>query len=112
MAGRPDPNRVGFTITSGKGFWMTFQNGYTVSVQWGFSNYCANRELFIDDDSAEHPPQSSEYGGWFSKDAEVMVTDLADENVTHKFFGGDEHMTGCYVKPDVVAEIIKWTQEQ
>ncbi len=32
-----------FTITSGKGFRMQFENGYQVSVQWGYGNYCEKR---------------------------------------------------------------------
>ena len=31
-----------FKITDGKGFHMTFANGWTVSVQWGAGNYCPN----------------------------------------------------------------------
>ena len=31
-----------FKITQGKGFHMTFANGWTVSVQWGAGNYCPN----------------------------------------------------------------------
>ena len=31
-----------FKITEGKGFHMTFANGWTVSVQWGSGNYCPN----------------------------------------------------------------------
>ena len=30
-------------ITGAKGFQMTFENGWTVSVQFGYGNYCANR---------------------------------------------------------------------
>lgn len=32
----------GFYITSGKGFHVTFENGWTVSVQFGGGNYCEN----------------------------------------------------------------------
>lgn len=35
----------GFRITGGKGFQVTFDNGWTVSVQFGPYNYCDNREL-------------------------------------------------------------------
>lgn len=31
-----------FRITDGKGFHITFENGYTVSVQFGMWNYCDN----------------------------------------------------------------------
>jgi hypothetical protein len=31
--------------TSGKGFHLTFENGLTISVQWGWCNYCSNKTL-------------------------------------------------------------------
>lgn len=34
-----------FRITDGKGFQMTFANGWTVSVQFGPYNYISNRDL-------------------------------------------------------------------
>ena len=34
-----------FKITEGKGFHMTFKNGYTISVQFGTMNYCSNRSM-------------------------------------------------------------------
>lgn len=33
------------SINDNKGFSMTFENGWTVSVQLGVMNYCANRTL-------------------------------------------------------------------
>lgn len=47
MTESPKP---GFAITVGKGFHITFANGWTASVQFGRGNYCGNRD---------HP----EYGG-------------------------------------------------
>ena len=32
-----------FESATGHGFRMTFNNGYSVSVQWGPSNYCSNQ---------------------------------------------------------------------
>jgi len=34
-----------FRATSNKGFQMTFENGWTISVQWGPGNYCENRSF-------------------------------------------------------------------
>ena len=31
-----------FKITRGTGFQMTFENGWTISVQFGYGNYCDN----------------------------------------------------------------------
>ena len=35
----------GMRITQGKGFQMTFANGFTASVQFGWQNYCENRNV-------------------------------------------------------------------
>lgn len=44
-----------FKITGNKGFWLTFANGYTVSVQFGYGNYCSNYDKtnFEDSETAE-----------------------------------------------------------
>ena len=34
-----------FSISGNRGFQMTFENGYTVSVQFGPGNYCDNNGL-------------------------------------------------------------------
>ena len=34
-----------FGVSTGKGFHMTFSNGWTVSVQWGPGNYCDNQDM-------------------------------------------------------------------
>ena len=38
-------NTPGFRITGGKGFHVTFKNGWTISVQFGPGNYCDNYDL-------------------------------------------------------------------
>ena len=42
-----------FKITGRKGFHITFENGYTVSVQFGPGNYCNNydRQIGRDDEA-------------------------------------------------------------
>jgi len=37
-----------FKVTEGKGFHMTFSNGWTISVQWGAGNYGPNYKKFSD----------------------------------------------------------------
>ena len=39
----PTFHKCGFCITRGKGFQVTYENGITVSVQWGPGNYGDNR---------------------------------------------------------------------
>lgn len=35
-----------FSITRGKGFQITFENGYTASVQFGYGNYTENYDIY------------------------------------------------------------------
>lgn len=34
-----------FQVAEGRGFIVTFENGFSLSVQWGPRNYCSNRDL-------------------------------------------------------------------
>ena len=53
-----------FKSTSNKGFQLTFENGWTISVQFGYGNYCDNNR---------HPD------GWdFSKKQEVTQSSDAE----------------------------------
>jgi hypothetical protein len=38
------------SCTAGRGARMTFSNGWTISVQFGWGNYCSNRDMHVDDD--------------------------------------------------------------
>jgi hypothetical protein len=49
----------GFRICRNKGFHITFENGWTISVQFGPGNYCGNRDLPFSRDYAEEVPHSS-----------------------------------------------------
>ena len=55
-----------FQICDSKGFQMTFENGVTLSVQFGPGNYCENRST--DDFNAPRKTHR-----WKSKDAEVAI---------------------------------------
>lgn len=48
-----------FKITDNKGFHITFENGYTVSVQFGAGNYSDNYSLGIMDYYGKPVPPSS-----------------------------------------------------
>lgn len=61
--------RSGFSITGGKGFHMRFENGWTVSVQFGPYNYCSRRNT-----SFETLQTSKEKGEeWGSETAEIAA---------------------------------------
>ena len=48
-----------FVATCNKGFHITFENGYTVSVQWGAGNYCDNYNPEDKDFSFKKPAESN-----------------------------------------------------
>lgn len=53
-------------ITQAKGFQLTFENGLTISVQFGKGNYCENRNFFVTGTDREKEYISS-------KDAEIAI---------------------------------------
>lgn len=86
--------KPGFTCNSNKGFSITFQNKWTISVQFGVGNYCENGYI-------------GEYGGeklkekHFSSDCEIAIWDESGE--WYNF--GYDHVQG-YCTPKEVAEWI------
>lgn len=56
----------GFRITSGKGFHITFANGWTASVQFGPGNYCGHHHAEFADTHrlAERGSPDAEIAAW------------------------------------------------
>ena len=73
-----------FVSTHNKGFQMTFENGFRISVQWGIGNYCQRKE-----DSEYGKSMKTEF--WESLSAEIAV------------FGKDREFITITNHPDVVA---------
>lgn len=75
-----------FKTTLNKGFQMTFENGWTISVQFGFGNYCDNK----------NHPDGFELGRKNpvveSSDAEIAIW---DKNNKLYNFGSDEIKGFC-----------------
>ena len=86
--------KVGFSSTMNKGFRITFENEWTISVQFGKGNYCEHGYL-------------GEWGGEMKKDihsssdAEIMIWDKDDKSYN---FGYDEVKGHC--TPNEVSEWI------
>jgi len=76
-----------FVITQGKGFGITFENGWYVSVQFGPFNYCDNQDYKAHED---YEGNSREAGAKGCKNAECAVFD-PDGNMIP--FPGNEHDT-------------------
>ena len=94
-----------FTSTFNKGFQITFENGWTISVQFGSGNYCNNRDL-KGHDMIEWKNRD---GVTTSPNAEIAIWD--SNNIDYKF---DKYgLVKGWCTPDEVAEWIskvsKWT---
>lgn len=76
-----------FETNGDTGFWMTFDNGFKVSVQWGFGTYSEDRR---------------NYNKKTSVDAEVAVFDANGDMVT---FADGDSIQG-WIKPEDVAGLL------
>jgi hypothetical protein len=86
-------NDPGFRICDGKGFHMTFANGWTISVQFGPGNYCGNYNLpYGSLRPTELPPSAT---------AEIAIFNSEGE----WFDFGDDKVKG-YVTPDDVLKFM------
>ena len=81
-----------FKITRKKGVHITFENGYTVSVQFGPGNYCENYDADMMDTSGESAAKGS-------KTAECAVWGSDGNMIEHPMFEGDTvggYITGSH----------------
>lgn len=78
--------------TLNRGFQMTFENGLTISVQFGSGNYCERRSLYNINESKEPTIHS--------KNAEIAIWNEANEWFD---FGGDTVKGYCSAN-----EIAEW----
>jgi hypothetical protein len=85
-------DKQGFRLIDGKGFHITFENGWTASVQFGGGNYCENYNAPII--GRENDPN---YGKYESATAEIAAWDSS-----HNWYDfGEEEVKG-YVSPSEV----------
>lgn len=60
-----------FKITDNKGFHITFENGWTISVQFGPANYCENYDEPLSDEdriaSGKRGSKTAEVAWWKEK---------------------------------------------
>ena len=86
-----------FVATRNKGFAMTFNNNYTISVQWGTENYCEKKHTTI------HPTDPMEHKRWDSLSAEIAVFD--DEEMINISSDGVDAVIGWLGTEDVAKVI-------
>ena len=85
-----------FAITQSKGFQLTFDNGWTVSVQWGPGNYTDAKSYEVGKWDA---PKQTDF--WKAETAEIAAWDA--NNVWYDF--GHDTVKG-YVNANEVANFI------
>jgi hypothetical protein len=100
-----------FRITDGKGFCITFSNGWSISVQFGRGNYADNYEMSMVD-WRESNRLAGEQG---SCTAECAVINPAKEMVelpAFMFDGGYRDIVSNRSTVDQVHKLINWTASQ
>lgn len=91
-----------FRITDGKGFHITFKNGYTVSVQFGAGNYCEHYHKIID------AYKWRKQGAQGSYDADIAV--FKDEYWPTAIGPNDACNPKGYMNAEQLLEILAWAE--
>ena len=84
---------------SGKGFHMTFENGLTISVQWGYDNYCNNKTY--SKGYQEELNVIKEKGLFTGETAEIAVWNAEGKWMNFKY----DQVKG-WLPPDTIADYI------
>ena len=94
-----------FKITGGAGFHIRFENGYTVSVQFGACTYSENHGYFSSD------VDNAKLGASGSATAEVAVFKDGERGLLKvPEFNGDT--VGGYYTPAQVLALLNWAASQ
>lgn len=93
-----------FKITGGKGFHITFENGYTISVQFGPGNYCDhyNRRIGVEE---------AKCGEEGSTSAECAVWHRESSLLAYPGHWGEGDVGGRMSAAKVLA-LLNWAAEQ
>ena len=91
-----------FNSCLNKGFQMTFDNGFRISVQWGHGNYCAVKEKGMWGDE-----QKQDY--WGSVSAEIAVFGENDSMINLRGDDSFDTVVG-WLSTDTVAKVIAIVQ--
>ena len=90
-----------FRITGGKGFHVTFENGYTVSVQFGGGNYCDNYDMAIGTERNRSKESSTaECAVWAENGSLIEMPEWSGDTV------------GGYMTPAQVLTLLNWAAAQ
>lgn len=90
---------MGFRITDSKGFQITFANGYTASVQFGYLNFCDNRYK-LERTTRDLTSNTAEVLVWDANDNDIVLD--ASNNVIIT----ESNACLAYQTPDDVAALL------
>jgi hypothetical protein len=93
-----------FRINDGKGFAITFANGYTVSVQFGYANYCDNYDF--EQGSPNCRGRNVRAGEAGSNTAETALISPSGEFVDY-----DDGQVQGHRTPEQVLELLNYAQK-
>ena len=93
---------AGFNISGKKGFQMTFDNGWTASVQFGPGSYCDNKSVFREDIDFDIAAPDC-------PDAEVaaFASDGSQKRHWHQFSADTNDTVKGWVSPSEVVEFLQ-----
>jgi len=95
---------AGFKVMGNHGFHVTFENGLTVSVQFGGGNYCANHNDF------ELLGHELERQIVESFDAEIAIWERGGQWITKEFKGNGDVLG--WQSPSDVLEALNWAAKR
>lgn len=102
-----------FKITDGKGFQVTFENGITVSVQFGYGNYCENYDKPIFEKAAISPTGHFLHQGQVeSKNAELAIIGPGKMWRLKEFDTEQDDDVAGHVDAAYVLKALIWASEQ
>lgn len=97
---------AGFASSRNEGFSLTFENGWTISVQWGPTHYSSTRDLSI---PFGDQPDPTDYRRWTARSAEVHIWDHNAPRHSDGWELPDEARPEGWVSTDDVAAMIAET---
>lgn len=89
------------TSTKNKGFLMEFDNGFSISVQFGYGNYCSNKHTKTLNGVGYNQEMGQHYT--HSNDAEIMICNESGDCITQE--GNCDAVIG-WINIDNIGKII------
>ena len=104
-----------FRITGRKGFHLTFSNGVTLSVQFGYGNYCENRDFdksWEDEQKKSLESNTAEIAIWLNDSQNEHFPDRDDKWITKEcpHVKSNDDVDG-WVTIDRLVKIINWCND-